>query len=95
MIAPVALRYLSEVRLFAPGAERPVEVEVAALRDRSTGTLELKVPTGWKITPASQPFNLGSAGESVKLAFNGDTPRPSRARLKIGAVAHLGDSDVE
>ena len=91
VIAPVALRYLSEVRLFAPGAERPVEVEVAALRDRSTGTLELKAPTGWKITPASQPFNLGSAGESVKLAFNVIAPsEPGTAA--IAAVAHLGDA---
>ncbi|MGO9468157.1 MAG: PIG-L family deacetylase [Isosphaeraceae bacterium] len=91
VIAPVALRYLSAVRLFAPGAERLVEVEVAALRDKSTGTLELKAPNGWKITPASQPFTLGSAGESVKLAFRVIAPsEPGTAA--IAAVAHLGDA---
>ena len=41
VIPPVALRYLSDVRLFAPGAERPVMVEVTALRDGAAGTLEL------------------------------------------------------
>ena len=91
VIAPVALRHLSDVRLFAPGAERPAEVEVTAMRDGVTGTLELQSPNGWKITPASQPFKLASAGESVKLAFSVKAPSGS-ATADITAVAHVGDA---
>ena len=41
MIAPVVLRPLSDVRLFAPGAERKVEIDVTAARDGAAGTLDL------------------------------------------------------
>jgi len=59
----VSLRPLSDVRLFAPGAERRVDIEVTAARDGAAGTLDLKAPTGWTVTPASQPFRLSSAGD--------------------------------
>ncbi len=89
VIPPVALRHLTEVRLFAPGAERPVIVEVTALRDGAAGTLELTASDGWKIAPASQPFKLPSAGESVKLAFTVVAPsQPSSAGIM--ALAHVG-----
>jgi len=91
VIAPVALRHLSDVRLFAPGAARQVEVEVTAWRDQTAGTLELKAPEGWKITPAAQPFKLRSAGESVKLAFTVKAPSES-GTAGITAVAHVGDA---
>ena len=80
VIAPVALRHLSDVRLFAPGAERRVEVEVTASRDEVAGTLELKAPDGWKISPASQPFRLASAGDRVQPWRSPSRPRPNRAQ---------------
>jgi LmbE family N-acetylglucosaminyl deacetylase len=91
VIAPVALRYLSDVRLFAPRAERRVEVEVTAARGGLGGTLELKAPDGWKIEPASQPFRLASAGDHVRLAFT--VTAPSQAGTAgITALAHIGDA---
>jgi LmbE family N-acetylglucosaminyl deacetylase len=91
VIAPVALRHLSDVRLFAPGAERRVEVEVTAARDGTAGTLELKAPDGWKISPASQPFRLALAGDHVTLVFT--VTAPSRAGTAgITALAHVGDA---
>ncbi len=42
VIAPVTLRPLSEVRLFAPAAERRVDVEVTGARDGIAGTLDLR-----------------------------------------------------
>ena len=77
VIAPVALRPLSEVRLFAPGAERPVDVEVTAARDGAAGTLDLRAPDGWTVTPASQPFRLASAGDRARLSFTVKAPSGS------------------
>ncbi len=90
VIAPVALRPLSEVRLFAPGAERRVDVEVTAARDGVAGTLDLRAPDGWTVTPASQPFRLASAGDRAQLSFTVKAPSaPGTAALT--AEAHVGD----
>jgi LmbE family N-acetylglucosaminyl deacetylase len=86
VIAPVSLRPLSDVRLFAPGAERQVGIEVTAARDGAAGTLDLKAPAGWSVTPASQPFRLSSAGDSAKLSFTVKAPSaPGTAALTAEA----------
>ena len=90
VIAPVALRPLSEVRLFAPGAERPVDVEVTAARDGAAGTLALRAPDGWTVTPASQPFRLATAGDRARLSFTVKAPSGS-ATAAITAEARMGD----
>ena len=90
VIAPVALRPLSEVRLFAPGAERPVDVEVTAARDGAAGTLALRAPDGWTVTPASQPFRLATAGDRARLSFAVKAPSGS-ATATITAEARVGD----
>jgi len=89
VIAPVALRYLSDVRLFAPGSERSVEVEVTAARDDVGGTLDLDAPGGWKVAPESQSFRLTAAGDRTKLAFTVRAPAQA-ATAGITARAHVG-----
>ena len=90
VIAPVALRSLSDVRLFAPGAERRVDVEVTAARDGVAGTLDLKAPDGWTVTPASQPFRLAAAGDRAKLSFTVKAPS-APGTAAITAEARVGD----
>ncbi|MGO9207558.1 MAG: PIG-L family deacetylase [Candidatus Limnocylindrales bacterium] len=89
VIAPVALRYLSDVRLFAPGSERAVEVEVTAARSDVAGTLDLDAPDGWKVAPGAQPFRLAAAGDRTKLAFTVRAPAEA-ATAGITARAHVG-----
>jgi hypothetical protein len=90
VIAPVALQPLSVVRLFAPGSERRVDVEVTAARDGASGTLDLKAPGGWTITPASQPFRLAKAGDSKRLSFTVKAPSAAGS-VPITAEARVGD----
>jgi hypothetical protein len=90
VIAPVALRPLAEVRLFAPGAERRVDVEVKSARDGVSGTLDLRAPEGWTVAPASQEFRLGSAGDRSVLSFNVKAPRAPGAAV-LTAEARVGD----
>ena len=73
VIAPVSLRFLASVRLFAPGAAGPVTVELAAARARA-GTVRLDAPAGWTVTPASQPFRLAAPGSRVRLTFTVTAP---------------------
>jgi LmbE family N-acetylglucosaminyl deacetylase len=86
VIAPVSLRFGSEVRLFAPGAARPVEVEVAAFRPGVAGALRLDAPAGWTVAPATRAFRLSAVGERARFAFTVTAPaQPSSAGLTARA----------
>jgi LmbE family N-acetylglucosaminyl deacetylase len=74
VIPPVSLRFVSGVQLFAPGAARPVTVELTAARASVAGTVQLEGPTGWRIDPAPQPFHLAGAGEHARLTFTVTAP---------------------
>jgi hypothetical protein len=85
VIAPVSLRFIAGVRLFAPGAARPVTVELTAARARTAGTVQLDAPAGWTVTPTALPFRLAAPGEQARFSFTVTAP----ARL---ATAPLGAS---
>jgi LmbE family N-acetylglucosaminyl deacetylase len=83
VIPPVSLRFASGVQLFAPGAARPVTVELTAARARAAGTVQLDAPTGWKVSPASRPFRLAAAGERARITFTVTAPgEPATAQLE-------------
>jgi LmbE family N-acetylglucosaminyl deacetylase len=89
VIAPVAIRFLSEVRLFAPGSTRSVEVELTAYRADAKGTLHLDVPPGWRVVPESQPFQLSTNGAQRKYTFNVTAPaQPARAGLNAHVLVN-------
>jgi hypothetical protein len=88
VISPVTLKFLSEVRLFAPGATRPVEVELTAFRPNLNGTLKLDAPAGWKVFPATKPFRLGAVGAQEKLSFTVTAPAQSTS-ARLSAVADI------
>lgn len=82
VIAPVALKFVSEVRLFAPSSTRPVEVELTAFRPEVEGTMELGAPAGWRVAPANQPFRLKTVGARTRLSFRVSAP----AQLATGRI---------
>ena len=86
VIPPVSLSFMSEVRLFTPGATLPVEVELTAARAGTSGTLELEAPAGWRSAPANQPFSLATVGERQRLRFRVTAPaQPGTATLSARA----------
>jgi hypothetical protein len=85
VVAPVSVRFVAGVQLFAPGAVRPVTVELTAARARAAGTVQLDAPAGWTVRPASQPFRLAVPGERARFTFTVTAP----AQL---AIAPLGAS---
>jgi LmbE family N-acetylglucosaminyl deacetylase len=88
VIPPVTLHFGSDVALFAPGASHPVQIEITAARADSHGTLQLETPANWKVTPASQKFNLINAGDKTRLTFDVTAPAESTT-AKIGASAEI------
>ena len=88
VIAPVALNFGSAVALFKPGASKSVEVEVTAERAAAEGTLRLKAPSGWNVSPAQQPFKLSKAGEKTLASFTVTPPQSGSG--SIIAVAQVG-----
>ena len=99
VIPPVSLRFLSEVRLLAPGAEGPVEVEVTSARAGAAGTLELDAPPGWRVTPATQSFQLAAVGDQARLSFTVTAPaEPASAwltaRARIGGASYSNQRSV-
>ena len=99
VIPPVSLRFASDVRLFAPGAARPVEVVVAAFRAGVAGTLQLDAPAGWKIAPATQSFSLTNSGQSVRFTFTVTAPKQPATASIVAQVeikgAHFNNQRVE
>jgi LmbE family N-acetylglucosaminyl deacetylase len=80
VIAPVALAFPFEVRLFSPAATRPVSIEVRALRPDIRGSLRLEAPAGWQVSPPAQSFRLAKVGDKTTLSFNVTAPaKPAAA----------------
>src|SRR5207253_9244667 len=88
VIAPVSLRFIAGVQLFAPGAARPVTVELTAARARAAGTVQLDAPAGWTVTPASQLFRLAAPGEHARFTFTVTAPA-QLATAPLGASVEI------
>jgi LmbE family N-acetylglucosaminyl deacetylase len=93
-VSPVSLSFDFEVQLFKPGATRPVEVEISAIRDNVSGKLMLNAPGEWHLEPQSQPFNLAKVGDRKKLSFAVMAP-PQAASTSIAAVAEVGGKNYD
>lgn len=89
VVPPVSLEFKSDVRLFGPGEERTVEVEALAARAGIKGTISLDVPSGWSVSPASQPLQLEQAGERKSFSFRVRSPQES-GPVDIGVKAKVG-----
>jgi LmbE family N-acetylglucosaminyl deacetylase len=89
VIPPVSLKFVDDVELFPPGAERKATVEVTAARDQSTGSLKLDVPAGWRASPASQPISIAKSGQKAQYTFTITAP-PQTGTGEILAVADVG-----
>ena len=89
VISPVALRPISDVRLFTPGSSRTVEVEITALRAGREGLLRLDAPADWQIAPAGHSFHLAAVGERARFAFTVTAPKqPAKTIITAQAQIH-------
>jgi LmbE family N-acetylglucosaminyl deacetylase len=91
---PVAVNLTENVRMFPRAEERAIHVLVQANRADTTGEVHLKLPAGWKVQPAAQPFQLHAADEQQELMFE-VTPPSAAATVDMEAVAQVGGRGID
>jgi LmbE family N-acetylglucosaminyl deacetylase len=97
-VVPALAVTLSPVQAVAPLSmpEKKVRLRAEVLNNKegkSEGTLALKVPSGWKIDPASQPFAFSHAGERAFYPFTVTIPSLENREYRIEAVATSGGKE--
>ena len=91
VIPPVSLNFVADVILFSPSSTHKVEVELAAYRANSAGTLKLNAPADWIISPATQDFRLAMVGEKKSFTFTVTAPAKA-GETTLTASAKIGDA---
>ncbi len=87
---PVGVSVQPQARILPlDGSALPVKVTVHALA-AAEGTVELKLPEGWRCDPAQREFHIKAAGMSDPLVFAVTAPNAGVGAYTIQAVAHVG-----
>ena len=71
------------------GAPLPVRVTIHA-EAAATGTVDLKLPSGWRSDPTQAQFHLNGAGDSSPLVFSVTPAAAEAGAYNIEAVAQSG-----
>jgi hypothetical protein len=90
----VAVRFVQPTLVFPRTGAKTVLVEVTARRADSSGSVTVKTPSGWHISPASQSFKLGAAGEQAVLSFSLE-PAANAQSGNLKASAETGGTVVQ
>ncbi|QHL87134.1 LmbE family protein [Nibribacter ruber] len=81
---PVFVNLTEKVYVFADAASKPVTVKVRAGEPNVAGQVTLKLPQGWRATPASFPVKLSQKGEEQQFTFQ-VFPGEAQTESTIGA----------
>jgi LmbE family N-acetylglucosaminyl deacetylase len=67
---PVSVSLPEKVYLFPDGVARSVVVNIRNEGGKISGAVSLRVPQGWKVTPAGIPFEFSQKNENQSVAFS-------------------------
>jgi LmbE family N-acetylglucosaminyl deacetylase len=76
------------------GGALPVRVTVHA-QGAAEGTVDLKLPAGWRSEPAEAKFKLTSAGDTEPIQFSVTPANAETGAYSVNAVAHSGGHSYE
>jgi LmbE family N-acetylglucosaminyl deacetylase len=77
----------------APYHQRIVARASSLSHEPVSGTVRLRVPAGWTISPREAPFTLKTSGEQMSAAFTVTAPATRRpGRVEINAEATVGST---
>ena len=82
---PVTLNLPEKVYVFADGKPKSVQVNVRNEGGNVSGSVSLRVPSGWKVTPLSASFGFVQKDENQTLSFS----------VQAGATSASGTFQVE
>ena len=77
----------------APRTQRVVARAMSGTREPISGTVRLRIPAGWSVSPQEAPFTLTDEGAQTSAAFTVTAPANRRAgSVDIAAEARVGGS---
>jgi hypothetical protein len=86
---PVAIDLPADNFVFPVGGARDVSLQVRALTKNQAGEVRFETPAGWKVSPASAPFDVKEAGEAQEVRFRLMPPASAQAGMfKVVAKAN-------
>lgn len=87
---PISIDLPAENFVFPSGAARDFGVQVRALIANQSGEVRLETPQGWKVNPATAPFELKEVGAAQEVIFRlTPPPGPLSGRFKVVAKAGM------
>ena len=86
---PVGIQFRETSLVFPNTNSRRIEVPVRATTGKASGEVQLEAPAGWRVEPASQPFDLAAAGQQTVAIFD-VTPPSSDSQAELHAIATAG-----
>ena len=93
VVPPVAVDFGGLPLVFTESKARRIDVPLKANYGKVSGEFRLEAPTGWRVNPASQPFDLAAANEQISLAFE-IAPPNGEAQGSLRAIAKVGGRDI-
>jgi LmbE family N-acetylglucosaminyl deacetylase len=88
IVPPVFLNLDKRVYVFSNESAHDVKVLVKSSKDKATGTLELKLPVGWKSEPAAISFDITKRGAEQTFTFK-IIPSKDEVNATISAEAKI------
>ena len=90
---PVTVNLPEKVYIFADGVSKSVPVNVRNEGGKVSGTVALRVPQGWKVTPPSIPFEFAQKDENQSVSYSVQAgPGASSGSFQVEAT--VGDRTV-
>jgi LmbE family N-acetylglucosaminyl deacetylase len=89
----VAVQLPETALLFPNGAPKNLELQVRANVAGVEGSVGIRAPTGWTVTPASRDFRLANAGQEAPLSFR-IIPPAVDAKGLLEVAAKVGDRTI-
>ncbi len=93
VVPPVAVS-LSQLALVFPNSNpKHIEIPLRANVAKTGGDVQLRVPDGWRIEPATRHFEMNASGQMTTAGFD-ITPPSADAQTELRAVATVGDREI-
>lgn len=94
IVPPVALNLPNRSLIFADSSAKEIAVTVIANMPKAQGTVRLRVPQGWTVSPEQVPFSIATKGEEYRAQFRIKPPEVSpngSSTADVTAEASVGE----
>lgn len=94
-IVPKVTSYFTEkVYIFTNDKEKTITVKIKAGIDACHGTVKLDLPTDWKVSPDSLPFNIDKKNQEFVATFT-VTPPKGFCEIKLKSSIEINDEKFD